>query len=98
MRTEPQPRVVLIDRPQSSQSLILAGVVLPLKGTDDLLELHAANEVLGGSFLSRMSMNLRETKGWAYGVRGLINQIEMESLYLIRAPVQATRRGRRSRH
>ena len=90
---ESNPRVVIIDRPQSPQSLILGGVVLPVKGTDDLLELEAANEILGGNFLSRMNMDLRETKGWAYGVRGFINQIENESPYLIYAPVQADKTG-----
>ncbi len=90
---EPKPRVIVIDRPQSPQSLILAGVVLPVRGTDDLLELTAANEILGASFMSRMNMNLRETKGWAYGVRGSVNQIEMESPYLVYAPVQADKTG-----
>ncbi|MBW3564122.1 MAG: insulinase family protein [Acidobacteria bacterium] len=88
-----RPRIVIIDRPQSPQSLILAGTILPVKGTDDLLVLNAANEVLGGNFLSRLNMDLRETKGWAYGVRGFINQIEMDSPYLVYAPVQADKTG-----
>ncbi len=86
-------RIVLIDRPQSPQSLIIAGTVLPVKGTDDLLELDAANEVLGGNFLSRLNMDLRETKGWAYGVSGFIRQIEGESPYIVYAPVQADKTG-----
>ena len=90
---EARPRIVLIDRPQSPQSLILAGTVLPIKGTDDLLELEAANEVLGASFTSRLNMNLRESKGWAYGVGGVINRIEMDSPYLVYAPVQADKTG-----
>ena len=32
-----KPRIILIDRPQSPQSMILAGETLPLKGTDDIL-------------------------------------------------------------
>ena len=62
-------RIVLVDRPKSPQSVILAGEILDAKGRDDLVTLQAANEIYGGNFLSRINMNLRETKGWSYGVR-----------------------------
>src|SRR3546814_8539968 len=58
-----QQRIILVNRPQSPQSVILACEVLDAKGTDDLLTLIAANDVMGGNFLSRMNMDLRETKG-----------------------------------
>jgi len=61
----PQQRIVLIHRPASPQSIIFAGRVLEKKGTDDLVDLNAANETFGGSFLSRINMNLREPKGWS---------------------------------
>ena len=86
-----ESRVILIDRPNSPQSVILAGRVLEQKGTDDLVVLGAANEVFGGSFLSRINMNLRETKGWSYGVRSLLQQPLDRSSFLIYAPVQADR-------
>ena len=65
----PRPRIVLIDRPQSPQSFILAGEILPVEGTQDLLNLTAANEALGGNFLARINMELRERRGWSYGAR-----------------------------
>jgi len=86
-----QPRIVLIDRPQSPQSLILGGQILPLSGTDDTLTLNAANSILGADFLSRINADLRETKGWSYGVRGNVNLVEHQVPYLINAPVQANR-------
>ncbi|MGV2495449.1 M16 family metallopeptidase [Pelagerythrobacter aerophilus] len=86
-------RIILIDRPNSPQSVILAGRVLEQKGTDDLLVLNAANEVFGGSFLSRINMNLRETKGWSYGVRSMVQQPLDRSSFMIYAPVQADRTG-----
>ncbi|WP_324261264.1 pitrilysin family protein [Altererythrobacter sp. H2] len=89
----PATRIILIDRPNSPQSIILAGRVLPHKGTDDLITLDAANEVFGGSFLSRINMNLRETKGWSYGVRSLLPQPIDRSSFQIYAPVQADRTG-----
>jgi predicted Zn-dependent peptidase len=88
-----QSRIVLIDRPQSPQSLIYGGVLLPMSGTDDLLTLNTANTVLGTDFLSRINADLRETKGWSYGVRGMVNQLEHQTPYFISAPVQANRTG-----
>ena len=86
-------RIVLIDRPQSPQSIIFGGAVLPLSGTDDLLTLNAANSVLGTDFLSRINADLRETKGWSYGVRGTVNSLEHRVPYIVSAPVQANRTG-----
>ena len=89
----PTNRIVLIDRPQSPQSLIYGGAVLPLSGTDDLLSLNAANVTLGSDFLSRINSDLRETKGWSYGVRGTVNQLEHRVPYIVNAPVQSNRTG-----
>jgi zinc protease len=86
-------RIVLIDRPQSPQSIIYGGAVLPLSGTDDLLTLNAANSVLGTDFLSRINADLRETKGWSYGVRGTVNSLQHRVPYIVSAPVQANRTG-----
>jgi predicted Zn-dependent peptidase len=86
-------RVVLIDRPQSPQSLIYGGQVLPVSGTDDILTLTTANTVLGTDFLSRINADLRETKGWSYGVRGTISQLQNRAPYIVNAPVQADRTG-----
>lgn len=91
--TPAKPRIVLVDRPQSPQSMILAGTILPMRGTDELSTLLQANDVLGGSFLSRLNMELRETKGWSYGVQGFINRVEHQLPYLVYAPVQADRTG-----
>ena len=86
-------RIVLIDRPQSPQSLIYAGQVLPVSGADDTLALNTANVVLGTDFLSRINADLRETKGWSYGVRGTIAGYQHRQAYVINAPVQANRTG-----
>lgn len=86
-------RIVLIDRPQSPQSYIMAGQLLPTRGLDDPITLITANEVLGGSFLSRLNMDLRETKGWAYGAFTQVPMLrETMPLYLV-APVQTDKTG-----
>ncbi len=87
------PRIVLIDRPGSPQSYILGGQVLPKKGADELETLVTANQALGTDFLSRINTNLRETKGWSYGVRASINRVAGDVPYIVLAPVQADRTG-----
>lgn len=89
----PTGRIVLIDRPNAPQSMIAAGLVLSRSGKDDLVSLRAANDVFGGSFLSRINTDLRETKGWSYGVRSGIGTEENRVSFTIRAPVQADRTG-----
>jgi predicted Zn-dependent peptidase len=88
-----RPRIILIDLPQSPQSLILGGQVLNQTGRDDLLVLDAAMEVLGTSFSSRINTDLRETRGWSYGARSSVIALEGRSVYLVRAPVQSDRTG-----
>ncbi|HEV7340573.1 MAG TPA: pitrilysin family protein [Sphingopyxis sp.] len=89
----PQPRIVLFDRPKSPQSVIVAGKVLDAKGGDDLEVLRSANDIFGGNFLSRFNTNLRETKGWSYGVRSRISGETDRLSWVAVAPVQADRTG-----
>ncbi|MBB6426559.1 pitrilysin family protein [Sphingopyxis sp. JAI128] len=89
----PSPRILLVDRPKSPQSVILAGRVLDAKGGDSLEALRTANDIFGGNFLSRFNMNLRETKGWSYGVRTRISSDKDRIAWVAAAPVQADRTG-----
>ncbi len=89
----PAPRIVLIDRPNSPQSYIRGGVVLPVKGTEDTLALRAATDLLGGLSTSRLSMDIREAKGWAYGVGSPVNEAVDRLAWFVIAPVQSDRTG-----
>jgi predicted Zn-dependent peptidase len=89
----PTPRILLFDRPKSPQSVILAGKVLDAKGTEELEVLRSANDIFGGNFLSRFNTNLRETKGWSYGVRSRISADRDRLTWVAVAPVQADRTG-----
>ena len=88
-----KPRVVLIDRPQSPQSLIMGGLVLPVTGRDDLVTFVAANEAIGSGFLSRINQDIRETRGWSYGLGANLNRLERQTPYIVDAPVQSNRTG-----
>jgi len=91
--TPSAPKILLVDRPDSPQSLILGAAPTPLVGTDELLPFITANDSLGGNFLSRINMDLREDKHWSYGVFGSLRRAEYTSPYLIQAPVQADKTG-----
>ncbi len=66
---QPKPRVFLIDRPDAPQTLIFAGTLAPSTKAPNQLELQTMNSIFGGTFTSRLNMNLREDKRWAYGAR-----------------------------
>jgi zinc protease len=89
----PQSRIVIIDRPQSPQSIIYAGAVLPISGADNTVTLNAGNEVLGNNFLSRINTEIRERRGWSYGLSGTVQLREGRVPYVINAPVQSNRTG-----
>jgi zinc protease len=86
-------KIVLIDRPQSPQSYIRAGQLTQFKGTDNTLAFLAANEVIGGSFLSRLNMDLREDKGWAYGAFTGSPLYQQTMPFYVIAPVQTDKTG-----
>lgn len=87
-------RIVLVDRPNSPQSVIRAGRVLPLTGrTADAQALDLANDVIGGGFLSRLNKDLREEKGWSYGVSSGVSRPVGPRSFIVAAPVQADRTG-----
>jgi predicted Zn-dependent peptidase len=87
-------RIILVNRPNSPQSFILGAQVTPLDAADPgFIAFNSANNALGGNFLARLNMNLRETKGWSYGVRGGAQARENAVVYAISGGVQADRTG-----
>lgn len=63
-------KVALIDRPSAVQSVLNIGYPVELKkGSEDVIKASILNTILGGSFISRINKNLRETNGYTYGAR-----------------------------
>ncbi|MFH2007271.1 MAG: insulinase family protein [bacterium] len=60
-------RLFLVNRPQSAQSVIRVGEIGPSRRHPDMVRLLVMNTILGGSFSSRINMNLREKHGYTYG-------------------------------
>ncbi len=96
--TAPPPRpaaqrILLVDRKGAPQSTITGGQIIPVDPRGDIIPLSTANEVLGGNFLSRLNMDLREDKGWSYGVSGRPSYYANGVSYVVSAPVQADKTG-----
>ncbi|HSG54672.1 MAG TPA: pitrilysin family protein, partial [Paracoccaceae bacterium] len=85
-------RLVVIDRPNSPQSVLMLARLLPLTGMAQGTEpLQLANEVLGDGFLSRLMGDLRETRGWTYSIRsGLPGRVGPQA-FTVSTAVQADR-------
>lgn len=65
----PDRRSVVVDRPGAVQSEIRVGHVGAPHSIEDRVDLVVGNAVLGGTFSSRLNLNLRERNGFTYGVR-----------------------------
>jgi predicted Zn-dependent peptidase len=61
--------IFVVDRPGSVQSEIRVGHVGASRSTPDYFALSIGNMLLGGTFTSRLNLNLREKNGFTYGVR-----------------------------
>ena len=83
-----KPRVYIIDQPGTPQSTIFAGHLAPADDAPNAEVLDVANTILGGSFTSRVNMNLREDKGWSYGSRTIWSAYDEAGLFFALAPVQ----------
>jgi predicted Zn-dependent peptidase len=89
----PRSRIVVIDRPNSPQSVIASVRVLKVTGGESQYALDLANGVLGGDFLSRLNQDLREEKGWSYGVSSQVGRPKGPRMLTVIAPVQADKTG-----
>ena len=65
----PAGRVVTVHRTGAAQSELRMGHVGLARSTPDYHALLVMNMILGGQFVSRINMNLREEKGYTYGAR-----------------------------
>jgi zinc protease len=81
-------QVYVIDRPGSEQSIIIAGNIAPAVSDGNEIAVETMNEIIGGSFTSRINMNLREDKAWAYGARTLLLDTASQRPFIAYAPVQ----------
>lgn len=63
---QPGPKVILVDRPGAPQSTLRLAFPAPVAGAPEDIGFRVTNALLGGSFTSRITANIREEKGYTY--------------------------------
>jgi len=81
-------RLAVINRPRAPQSELRIGHVAVSRATPDYHALLVANAILGGQFVSRINLNLREDKGFTYGARTAFEFRRMPGPFVLQVGVQ----------
>jgi zinc protease len=81
--------IYIIDKPDAPQSVVLAGHVAPSSADPDAVAIETMNFILGGDFISRINMNLREDKHWSYGAQSILLGARGQRPFVVYAPVQS---------
>jgi zinc protease len=88
------PALNIIPRPNAPQSELRIGHVAVPRHTPDYHALVVANTVLGGQFVSRINLNLRENKGFTYGARTSFEFRRLAGPFVLQVSVQTTATAR----
>jgi predicted Zn-dependent peptidase len=73
-KTQPKRVLDVTDRPGAAQSTIFVGLPVPSAESPDNIPLAVTNTLLGGSFSSRITSNIREQKGYTYSPSSQISR------------------------
>jgi zinc protease len=85
----PEHRLAILHRPAAAQSELRIGHIGVPRQTPDYHVLLVLNVVLGGQFVSRINMNLREDKGYTYGARTSFDFRRAAGPFVLNASVQS---------
>jgi zinc protease len=81
--------VYIMDKPDAPQSMVVCGHPAPTSADPDNVAITTMNMILGGDFISRINMNIREDKHWSYGAQSAIIGARGQRPFLVLAPVQS---------
>jgi predicted Zn-dependent peptidase len=81
-------QIYIVDKPDAAQSVIQIGGIGVSRSTPDYFPIQIANTILGGSFSSRLNLNLREQHGYAYGAGSGFDMRLSAGIFAARAAVQ----------
>ncbi|MEN0006787.1 MAG: insulinase family protein, partial [Bacteroidota bacterium] len=88
VKEQAKSTLYLMDRPESQQSVIIGGYLIEPYGDISEIARQTSINILGGEFTSRLNMNLREDKHWAYGAYTFNPQAKGQRPLMAYAPVQ----------
>ncbi len=83
----------LVDRPSAPQSTLIVGLPVLDPSQPDYVPMVVANSLLGGSFGSRITSNIRENKGYTYSPYSSINSYYRGATWTERADVTTANTG-----
>lgn len=64
--------LTLINHKTAKQDAVRMGINVPNQSHQDFLTMNLINTILGGYFGARLMQNIREEKGWTYGINSSI--------------------------
>lgn len=86
-----QTQIYIIDKYKAAQSELRVGYrALPYDWNGKYFKSQVMNFPLGGNFNSRLNLNLREDKGFTYGIRGGFNGTKDYGSFTVSAGVRAS--------
>jgi predicted Zn-dependent peptidase len=97
-RRPADPRLVIVDRPGAPQSELRIGRVATSRSAPDVYELLVLNAVLGGQFMSRINLKLREERGLTYGARSAFDFRRAAGPFSVQTSVQTDGTAEAMRH
>ncbi len=83
-----EPSLLVIDKPGAPQTQLCVAHLGVARRHPDYLRLMVANAILGGSFSSRINMNLREDKGYTYGARSHFEMLRAGGAFVVSTAVE----------
>jgi zinc protease len=81
-------RLFLVDKPGAAQSVIVIGAPGVARSNPDYAALVVMNTLLGESFSSRLNSNLRETKGYTYGIGSRFQWLPLPGPFRVQSAVR----------
>ncbi len=81
-------KICLIDLPEAKDSTIYLGSIVSPLSSQDVFPFIVLNQVLGGTHTSRLLMNLRESKGYAYYAFSELDFFKNCSVFFVKAKVR----------
>ncbi len=82
------PRVFLLNKRDAGQTLLLGAHLAPPKTDPDDIAMNLSASVLGGMFISRLNLNLREDKHWSYSAGSQLGASRGQRPFVVYTQVQ----------
>ncbi len=86
-------KIVLINKPDASQSELKIGHIAKSRKSRDFYATSVLNTILGGQFSSRINLNLREDKGYTYGAHSSFSYNSFGGFFSVSSSVKTEHTG-----